>query len=185
MNLCVSAPEIQHKATCTTASDMYSLGMVFIACFNSGHSVIQASHSTQQYFKLAGQVRDQCQFWTDLDIYSQLSERVNSVLAKIPIGIQESVFHLVNQETKHRPTAKSLVQISYFGWDYDKIRVCKWEVQFRDPAVQALQFLESLNSKDTNQKAQFFRNSLLEVFSIIPRVNLINNKLTQILIFYS
>ena len=57
MSLCVSAPEIQHKATCTTASDMYSLGMVFIACFNNGHSVIQASHSTQQYFKLAGQVR--------------------------------------------------------------------------------------------------------------------------------
>ena len=27
----------------------------------------------------------------------------------------------------------------------------------RDPAVQALQFLESLDSKDTNQKAQYFR----------------------------
>ena len=128
MKLCVSAPEIQHKATCTTASDMYSLGMVFIACFNSGHSVIQASHSTQQYFKLAGQVRDQCQFWTDLDIYSQLSERVNSVLAKIPIGIQESVFHLVNQDTRHRPTARSLVQISYFGWDYNDLRVCELRV---------------------------------------------------------
>ena len=73
----------------------------------------------------------------------------------------------------------------------------------RDPAVQALQFLESLDSKDTNQKAQYFRfpswkmwiyifkfvgelvvsvsisfsvlhfwhrNSLLEVFPIIPKV---------------
>ena len=40
----------------------------------------------------------------------------------------------------------------------------------RDPAVQALQFLESLDSKDTNQKAQFFRNSLTEVFPIIPKV---------------
>ena len=55
----------------------------------------------------------------------------------------------------------------------------------RDPAVQALQFLESLNSKDTNQKAQFFRNTLLEVFSIIPRVNLNNKKLTIFLIIYS
>ena len=41
---------------CNTASDMYSLGMVFIACFNSGHSIIQATHSTTHYFKLAGQV---------------------------------------------------------------------------------------------------------------------------------
>ena len=40
---------------------------------------------------------------------------------------------------------------------------------FRDPAVQALQFLECIHSKDTNQKAQFFRNSLVEVFPIIPK----------------
>ena len=56
ISLDFTAPEIQHKGMFTTASDMYSLGMVFIACFNSGHSIIQASHSTQQYFKLAGQV---------------------------------------------------------------------------------------------------------------------------------
>jgi len=136
-NLNYIAPEIQHKGMCNTASDMYSLGMVFIACFNSGHSLVQASHSTTHYFKLAG----------------QLSDRVNSVLAQIPIGLQESVFHLVNQDTRHRPPARSLVQITYFG----------------DPAVQALQFLEALDAKDTNQKAQFFRNSLLEVFAIIPK----------------
>ena len=43
------------------------------------------------------------------------------------------------------------------------------DVFFRDPAVQALQFLECIESKDTNQKAQFFRNSLVEVFPIIPK----------------
>ena len=36
--------------------------------------------------------------------------------------------------------------------------------------MQALQFLECLDCKDTNQKAQFFRNTLLEVFAIIPKV---------------
>ena len=41
----------------------------------------------------------------------------------------------------------------------------------RDPAVQALQFLECIESKDTNQKAQFFRNSLVEVLPIIPKVS--------------
>ena len=50
------APEVQHKGSCATYSDLYSLGMVFIACFNGGHSVIQASHSSSNFFKLAGQV---------------------------------------------------------------------------------------------------------------------------------
>ena len=50
------APEIQHKGSCASYSDLYSLGMVFIACFNGGHSVIEASHSSNNYFKLAGQV---------------------------------------------------------------------------------------------------------------------------------
>ena len=36
--------------------------------------------------------------------------------------------------------------------------------------MQALQFLECIDSKDTNQKAQFFRNSLVEVLPIIPKV---------------
>ena len=43
-----------------------------------------------------------------------------------------------------------------------------------DPAVQALQFLECLNCKETNQKAQFFRTSLVEVFPIIPKVVLVS-----------
>ena len=52
-----AAPEILHKGQCASAADMYSLGMVFTACFNGGQAVIQASHSTSNYFKLAGQVR--------------------------------------------------------------------------------------------------------------------------------
>ncbi|XP_023332600.1 SCY1-like protein 2 isoform X2 [Eurytemora carolleeae] len=136
-NLNYIAPEIQHKSCYNSSSDMYSLGMTYISCFNSGQSVIQASHSTSQYFKLAG----------------QLSEKVAEILPFIPVGLQELVNKLVNQDTRHRPTARQLVQAPYFG----------------DPAVQALQFLETLNTKDTNQKAQFFRNSLIEVFPFIPR----------------
>ena len=52
-----AAPEVQHKGSCATYSDLYSLGMVFIACFNGGQGVIQASHSSSNFFKLAGQVR--------------------------------------------------------------------------------------------------------------------------------
>ena len=44
-NLNFIAPETQHKSSSTTASDMYSLGIVIITCFNNGKSVIQANNS--------------------------------------------------------------------------------------------------------------------------------------------
>ena len=52
-----SAPEIQHKSECSSASDMFSLGMLMISAFNGGQSIIQANHSTNLYFKQAGLVR--------------------------------------------------------------------------------------------------------------------------------
>ena len=50
------APEIQHKSECSSASDMFSLGMLMISAFNGGQSIIQANHSTNLYFKQAGLV---------------------------------------------------------------------------------------------------------------------------------
>ena len=43
---------------------------------------------------------------------------------------------------------------------------------FRDPAVQALQFLDVISMKDPSQKAQFFRSTLTQVFPFIPRVSM-------------
>lgn len=54
---CFAAPEIQHKSECGVSSDMFSLGMLMIAVFNGGQSLIQANHSTNLYFKQAGVVR--------------------------------------------------------------------------------------------------------------------------------
>ena len=50
------APEIQQKSVCSLSSDMFSLGMLMVATFNGGHSLIQANHSTNLYFKQAGVV---------------------------------------------------------------------------------------------------------------------------------
>ena len=97
-NLNFIAPETQHKSSSTTASDMYSLGMVIIACFNNDKSVIQANNSQHQYFKLSG----------------QLSEHVNTVLPAVDLGLQQSVRQPANQDTRHRSAAASLVQIAYF-----------------------------------------------------------------------
>ena len=56
MVLYVSAPEIQHKSLGSKSSDLYSLGMLMVALFNGGQSLIQANYSTNLYFKQAGMV---------------------------------------------------------------------------------------------------------------------------------
>merc|ERR1719150_479858 len=93
------APEIQHKSECGIASDMFSLGMVMIAAFNGGQSVIQANHSTNLYFKQAGVITDQ----------------VKNVLHRIPVGLQEAVSRLVNPDTRQRPSTQLLSLIQYFS----------------------------------------------------------------------
>ena len=50
------APEIQHKSLGSKSSDLYSLGMLMVALFNGGQSLIQANYSTNLYFKQAGVV---------------------------------------------------------------------------------------------------------------------------------
>ena len=77
--------------------------------------------------------------------------------AQIPISLQENVFHLVNHETRHQPTERCLVQVSYFEWDYNNaIYIVNQESHCRDPAVQALQSLESFNSKVPTRKLNHF-----------------------------
>ena len=76
-------------------------------------------------------------------------------MPKIPIGLQEAVTLLVNPDTRQRPTTVVLSRIKYFS----------------DPAVQALQYLDGIHSKDPKEKAQFFRTTLTEVFPLIPQVS--------------
>ena len=50
-NLFFPAPEIQTTSQCTLLSDLFSLGMVICAVFNSGKSLIEANHSNTTYMK--------------------------------------------------------------------------------------------------------------------------------------
>ena len=54
--LSLAAPETQHKSVCSVSSDLFSLGMLMVALFNGGQSLIQANHSASSYFKQAGTV---------------------------------------------------------------------------------------------------------------------------------
>ena len=58
LSLSLAAPETQHKSVCSVSSDLFSLGMLMVALFNGGQSLIQANHSASSYFKQAGTVRE-------------------------------------------------------------------------------------------------------------------------------
>ncbi|KAK8394763.1 hypothetical protein O3P69_005917 [Scylla paramamosain] len=93
------SPEVQTSSTCSVLSDMFSLGMVICAIFNSGRSLIEAGHSSSVYQK-------------QLEV---LGEQVNNVLPKVPTGLQEAVVRLVSRDPRQRPTSQLVALIKYFS----------------------------------------------------------------------
>ncbi|KAK0090246.1 hypothetical protein PV325_001941 [Microctonus aethiopoides] len=81
-----------------------------------------------------------------------LDDHVGGLLVRVPIALHEAVSRLLHKEPEARPIAKHLSLIKYFS----------------DPSVHALQFLDVINMKDSNQKSHFYRTTLKEVLPFIP-----------------
>ncbi|XP_058983498.1 SCY1-like protein 2 [Musca domestica] len=82
-----------------------------------------------------------------------LDENVQKMLPRVPVPLQEATSRLVNRDPTARPTAQLLQLIKYFV----------------DPAVNALKFLDVVNMKDTSQKTQFYKVTLMESMPLIPK----------------
>lgn len=122
------APEVQHKSVCSLASDMFSLGMLIIATFNGGHSLIQANYSTNLYFKQAGVVMDQ----------------VKNVLHRLPCGLQDAVTRLVSPDIRQRPTSQILSVIKYFSDPAVQALQFLDVISMKDPSQKAQFFRTTL-----------------------------------------
>ena len=46
--------------------------------------------------------------------FLQIADQVKLVLPQLPVGLQDAVTEMVNQDTRHRPDAKSLLSMQYF-----------------------------------------------------------------------
>ncbi|TRY61045.1 hypothetical protein TCAL_08271, partial [Tigriopus californicus] len=123
------APETQHKSVCSISSDMFSLGMLMIAVFNGGLSLIQANHSTNNYFKQAGTI----------------NEQVKNFLPKIPVGLQESVIRLVNVDTRQRPSTQLLSLMQYFSDPAVQALQFLDVISMKDPSQKAQFFRTTLS----------------------------------------
>ncbi|XP_020816683.1 SCY1-like protein 2 isoform X2 [Drosophila serrata] len=131
------APETQSTSKCSLLSDMFSLGMVICAVYNSGRPLIQAGNSTSNYAKQL----------------ETLDDLVHKLMPRLPIALQEATSRMASRDATARPTAQLLQLIKYFI----------------DPAINALKFLDVVNMKDTQQKSQFYKTTLIEAMPLIPR----------------
>ncbi|XP_053624423.1 SCY1-like protein 2 isoform X3 [Plodia interpunctella] len=139
-NLDFLAPEVQTNGQCNILSDMFSLGLVICAVFNSGKSLLQANNNPMLYMK-------QIEF---------LEQQVNAVLPRVPAALQEAVQRLLTRDPHPRPTTQLLPLIKYFK--------CQSE-----PAIHAMQFLDVITMKDPNQKTNFYRGTLIDALPYIPK----------------
>ncbi|XP_063239604.1 SCY1-like protein 2 [Bacillus rossius redtenbacheri] len=93
------APEVQTSSMCSILSDMFSLGMVICAIFNSGRPLFQANHSSSAYLK-------------QLEV---LEDQLHNALPRVPLALQEACVRLLSRDTRQRPTAQLLSLIKYFS----------------------------------------------------------------------
>ncbi|KAJ8737555.1 hypothetical protein PYW08_000150 [Mythimna loreyi] len=143
-NLDFLAPEVQTSGHCSILSDMFSLGLVMCAIFNSGKPLIQANNNPILYMK-------QIEF---------LDQQVIQVLPRVPPPLQEAVQRLLARDPHPRPTTHLLPLIKYFNIHSNK--------GDSEVAIAAMQFLDIVSMKDPQQKAHFYRNTLIEALPVIP-----------------
>ncbi|XP_017956241.1 SCY1-like protein 2 isoform X2 [Drosophila mojavensis] len=82
-----------------------------------------------------------------------LDDNVHKLMPRLPIALQEATSRMASRDPTARPTAQLLQLIKYFI----------------DPAINALKFLDVVNMKDTQQKSQFYKTTLIEAMPLIPR----------------
>ncbi|CZT12191.1 related to bovine rhodopsin kinase and to YGR052w [Rhynchosporium graminicola] len=143
MNLDYSSPDFVLDSNLNTSADMFSLGLLIIALYNSPHtSPLQTNSSASTYKRL---------FASSSSIPSASNGFLSS--RAIPKDLTTSVLpRLITRRPAQRMTAKEFQQSAYF----DNI------------LISTIRFLDSLPAKTPNEKAQFMRG-LSRVLPSFPK----------------
>ena len=142
MNLDYCSPDFVLDSNLNPAADMFSLGLLIIALYNSPHeSPLQSNSSVTTYKRL-------------FSSSSTIPSASNNFLCKQPIPkeLTSAVLpRLITRRPAERMTAKEFQQSSYF----DNI------------LISTIRFLDELPAKTPNEKAQFMRG-LIRVLTSFP-----------------
>lgn len=132
LNLDYTSPDFVLDSNVTTAADLFSLGLIIIALYNSPHvSPLQTHSNITTYKKL-------------LSSPSTTPSQANDFLCKRPIPkdlLNHVLPRLITRRPAQRLNAREFQQSPYF----DNI------------LVSTIRFLESLPAKTPNEKSQFMR----------------------------
>jgi SCY1-like protein 2 len=132
LDLDYTSPDFVLDSNVTTSADLFSLGLVIVALYNSPHtSPLQTHASITTYKKL-------------LSSSSSIPSQSNNFLSSKPLP-KDLVSHvlpkLVTRRPAQRMTAREFQQSPYFD----------------NVLVSTIRFLESLPAKTPNEKSQFMR----------------------------
>ncbi|KAB8257457.1 kinase-like domain-containing protein [Aspergillus pseudonomiae] len=155
LNLDYTSPDFALDSNVTTSADLFSLGIIIVALYNSPHvSPLQAHSNLNSYRKL-------------LSSPSTTPSQGNNFLCSGTIP-KELITHVLPRLITRRPAqrlnAREFQQSQYF----DNI------------LVSTIRFLESLPAKNQNEKSQFMRG-LQRVISEFP-VSVLERKVLGILL---
>jgi SCY1-like protein 2 len=143
INLDYSSPDFVLDTNLNCGADMFSLGLLIVALYNSPHtSPLQANGSLSNYKRL-------------FTSSSTIPSAGNSFLCTKPLPreLKNDVLpRLITRRPAQRMTAKEFQQSAYF----DNI------------LISTIRFLDSLPTKTPNEKAQFMRG-LMRVLPSFPK----------------
>ena len=143
MNLDYTSPDFVLDNNLTTSADMFSLGLLCVALYNSPHrSPLECNSSLSGYKRL-------------FQSSSSVPNANNSFLSSRPLPRDLSNYvlpRLITRRPAQRMTAKEFQQSEYF----DNI------------LVSTIRFLDSFPAKTANEKSQFLRG-LVKVLPSFPK----------------
>ncbi|CAK5088447.1 unnamed protein product [Meloidogyne enterolobii] len=122
------SPELVQGDTFDYFSDIFSLGMLAITCFNKGRSIMESQNSFACYRKM----------------FENLRHSIPSILQnkQVPEELQEALSKCLNPAPEQRLPVIQFTKLKYF----------------EHPLVKTLNFLDSRNALDVSQKIQFFKS---------------------------
>lgn len=155
LNLDYTSPDFVLDSNVSTSADLFSLGLVIIALYNSPHvSPLQAHSSVNTYKKL-------------LNTPSTTPSQSNNFLSSGPVPkdiLSHVLPRLITRRPAQRINAREFQQSQYF----DNI------------LISTIRFLESLPAKNPNEKSQFMRG-LQRVLPEFP-VSVLERKILGVLL---
>lgn len=132
LNMDFTSPDLALDSNVSPAADLFSLGLIIIALYNSPHvSPIQAHANLSTYKKL-------------LSSSSTTPSQSNNFLCSSPIPrnvLSQVLPRLITRRAAQRMNAREFQQSPYFD----------------NVLVSTIQFLESLPTKNASEKSQFLR----------------------------